>query len=40
MAIVVGFAALFYRFVEVPARKYLNGKFKTSQFRALTQVSL
>jgi len=31
MAIVVGFAALFYSFVEVPARKYLNSKFKTNQ---------
>ncbi len=39
MAIVVGMAALLYRFVEVPARKYLNSKFKTNQFSTLTQVS-
>ena len=39
MAIVVGLASLFYRFVEVPARKYLNSKFRTNQFSTLTQVA-
>ena len=36
MAIVVGLASQLYRFVEVPARKYLNSKFKTNQFSILT----
>ncbi len=37
MAVVVGLASQLYRFVEVPARNYLNNRLKTKQFNKKTQ---